>query len=394
MKLAILGGGSVGGGVVELLASHPDIHIEYLLVRDIKRTRDFAIPQSTRVVDAWEIIAADTSIDVVVELMGGTTLAWTIVRTCLEKGINVVTANKAMISKHLSEIEAILDSHKSRKPAFMYEAAVCGGIPIINTFIRGMAGDEIKSVYGVMNGSTNWMLERMSNDKVPFNDLMIEAKGLGYLEADPSADILGWDARSKLCILARLGFGVRLDENQVVCVGIDKVGLVDVDYANREGRKLRLIAKAWKDSVTGRVHACVMPSMVLQGSTAGNLPGATNCVCFEAKYSGLNALVGSGAGRFPTANSVVADILDIQRERSRSESGGFSHHFGSVEHSNKIIFERDFVAKFYVRGADHTKLATAGISFESWNDHIVTEACSYEKLIRIVGSECTVIVML
>ena len=394
MKLAILGGGSVGGGVVELLGEHPDIHIEYLLVRDVARARDFKIPKSVRVVDDWEIIAADVSVDLVVELMGGTTLAWEIVKSCLTKGVSVVTANKAMISKYMPEIEALLDSYKSRKPAFMYEAAVCGGIPIINTLIRGMACDEIESIYGVMNGSTNWMLERMDEDGIPFDDLMIEAKGLGYLEADPSADICGWDARSKLCILARLAFGVRLDENQVACVGIDRVSLKDVAYANQHGRKLRLIAKAWKDRQSGRVHACVMPSMVPVASTAGNLPGATNCVCFQAKYSGSNAMVGSGAGRYPTANSVVADILEIHRERSRAPEGAFSHHFGSVGVSEKIRFEKDFVSRFYVRGGDETKIKNAGIPYQRCGDVLETEMCSFEKLASVLHRDCTVIAIL
>lgn len=394
MKVAILGGGSVGGGVVEILASHPDIIIAYLLVRDASRKRDFDIPKSTRVVDKWDIIASDGSVDVVVELMGGTTLAWTIVKSCLEKGVSVVTANKAMISKYMSQIEVILASHKMRRPAFMYEAAVCGGIPIINTFIRGMAADEIQSVYGVMNGSTNWMLERMDKDGVPFDDLMIEAKQLGYLEADPSADICGWDARSKLCILARLAFGVRLDENDVPCVGIDNVTLKDVVYANAHNRKLRLIAKAWRDPTTGHVHACVMPSMVPKASTAGNLPGATNCVCFEAKYSGSNAMVGSGAGRYPTANSVVADILEIHRQRINTHDVDFTHHFGWVRYSDKIVFEKDFFARFYVRGGDEGTMKRGGIPLKSFGDVIETDMCSYDKLASVVGKDCTVIAIL
>ena len=380
----------MGGGVVEILSTHPNIRVEYLLVRDVARCRDFAIPEYTRVVDKWEEIAADASVDVVVELMGGTTLAWTIVKACLEKGVHVVTANKAMISKHMPEIERILDSGSGS--LFKYEAAVCGGIPIINTFIRGMTADEIRSVYGVMNGSTNWMLERMDKDKIPFENLLIEAKKLGYLEADPSADICGWDARSKLCILVRLAFGLCLNEDNVVSVGIDKVTLADMDYANKHGRKMRLIAKAWKSTDSGKIHAFVMPSMVPAGSTAGNLPGATNCVCFEAKYSGSNALIGSGAGRFPTANSVVADILDI----GRTGKGNVSHAFGSREHSENIHFDRDFESRFYVRGADEASLQTAGIKYQVEEEGValVTGECSYENLVQALGSECTVIAII
>ena len=391
MKVAILGGGSVGGGVVELLANHINIQIEYLLVRDVNRKRDFEIPKTTKVVDDWNIIASDSSVDVVVELMGGTTLAWTIVKTCLEKRINVVTANKAMISKNMCEIENILASHETlTAPAFMYEAAVCGGIPIINTFIRGMAGDEIKSVYGVMNGSTNWMLERMDKDGQTFDSLMVEAKTLGYLEADPSADICGWDARSKLCILARLAFGVQLDENDVICLGIDKVSLADVDYANKEGRKLRLIAKSYRDPNTGKVHAYVMPSMVSYNSMAGNLPGATNCVCFEARYSGSNALIGSGAGRYPTANSVVADILEIQRRGKQ----GYSHHFGAVNQCSNDVFERDFLGQFYVRGCDEDEVKKSGMRFEQRGDVFTIGPCSYLDMTKVIGGNCTVIAIL
>ncbi len=380
----------MGGGVVEILANHPTIRIEYLLVRDVCRARDFVIPEYTRVVDKWDLIGSDASVDVVVELMGGTTLAWSIVKACLEKGIHVVTANKAMISKYMTGIERILESGSTS--LFKYEAAVCGGIPIINTFIRGMAADEIRSVFGVMNGSTNWMLERMDKDKTPFENLLVEAKKLGYLEADPSADICGWDARSKLCILIRLAFGVCLNEDNVVCVGIDKVSLGDVDYANKHERKMRLIARAWKDTESGKVHAFVMPSMVRASSTAGNLPGATNCVCFEGKYSGLNSFVGSGAGRYPTANSVVADILDIGRNRN----GNISHAFGSLEHNENIVFDPDFESSFYVRGSDQATLQIAGVEYEVNQDgkSLVTSKCSFRKLMQAVGSECTVIAII
>jgi homoserine dehydrogenase len=379
MRVAILGAGCVAGGVVEMLQKYK-IEIVYIGVRDVTRQRDFQIPPGTIVTDNIDLVVADKTIDVVVELMGGTDTAWNVVKTCLERGVNVVTANKALISKYIVEIEEILSKHLDRPPAFMYEAAVAGGIPIINTFLRGMAGDEIKSIYGVMNGSTNWMLDRMDREGVSYGSLLAEAKSLGFLEADPSADILGWDARSKLCILARIAFGIALQEDSVFCAGIHTISQQDIKYAKSIGKTIKLLARAWKDG--HKLHAFVVPAMVSCAANIGNLPGPTNCVCFEAKYSGSHAMIGSGAGRYPTANSVVADILEIHRNK-----GNFGGHFGNIQKAPNTVFDSDFSATFYIRISQEgiEAIKATGVDYTPAGEgSIVIKLVSHNKLKSII----------
>ena len=391
MRVSILGGGAVGGGVIGMLRMHPNqFEIAYLVVRDMAKKRDLDIPESCFVTDDIEAAISDETVDTVIELMGGTTKAWEVVQSCLKRGINVITANKALISKYLPEIEEILRS-QTNPPAFMYEAAVCGGIPVVNTFLRGMAGDEITSVFGVMNGSTNWMLDRMDREGVSYEPLLKEASELGYLEADPSADILGWDARSKLCILARIAFGTTLDESTVHCLGIHTVTQADIAYANSIGRKIKLLARSWKNN--GVVHAFVVPAMIPAKSSVGSLQGSGNCVCFDTKYSGLHSLLGSGAGRYPTANSVVADILEVYKLKEQQGCKKFVNPFGTVK--SNLNFDQDFSAKFYVRGDTASKLVDAGIDRLAVDDDVVvTGECSYKNLRDIIGNDATVMVVL
>ena len=365
-----------------MLRPYSGISVAYIVVRDVSRKRDFEIPPGCVVTDDVEVVLTDSTVDVVVELMGGTDKAWAVVRRCLEKRVNVVTANKALISKYLTQIESILASSDA-PPFFLYEAAVCGGIPVVNALLRGMNGDELESVYGVMNGSTNWMLDRMDRDGVSYDSLLVEAKHLGYLEADPSADIMGWDARSKLCILARIAFGTALNEDDVQCLGIDSVTQADITCANARGCKIKLLARSWKSE--GKVHAFVMPSMVPSATALGSLPGATNCVCFEAKRSGSHCLIGSGAGRYPTANSVVSDILEIHKLEQMGCSKSISH-FGGV--TGDASFDSDFSARFFVRavstgGVDEVIkcLQGAGVGIQHIEGgSVITAACFYREL--------------
>lgn len=368
LHVAIIGGGTVGGGVVEMLAKYyPSIQIEYLIVGNLDRKRDFQIPKNTKISDNWNIIKSDTHVNLVVELMGGTDIAWDIIQYSLSNGISVVTANKALISKRITEIEKLCQENKCN---FMYEAAVCGGIPIINTLLRSMHGDELSSIGGVMNGSTNWMLDQMTKDSaLSYNTLLVQAKNLGYLEADPSADILGWDARSKLCILIRIAFGVAVKEDDLVCRGIHTVSQEDISFAKSQGKTIKLLARAWK--TTNTVQAFVAPALVDANTALGNLPGAGNCVEFNAKFSGHNVIIGSGAGRYPTANSVVADIL-------AARSCAVQLPFGLSDAS--VQFASDFTAKFFIR----TPVELEGTSRVSESVCVTDTAISHSQLTALL----------
>ena len=395
MKVAIYGGGVVGGGVVELLHRFKEIEIKYLVVRDSSKGRDFEVPKSCTVTTEIDTPLHDSSVNLVVELMGGLDTAWHVIGTALKSGKHVVTANKALISKRMSQIEKLLGSLPN-PPFFMYEAAVCGGIPVINTFLRGMHGDEIQSILGVMNGSTNWMLDQMQRRGVGYADLLDEAKRLGFLEADPSADVLGWDARSKLCILARIAFQVTLDENLVPCFGIDHVSLDDINFAKKNHSSVRLVARAWKEDSS--VHAVVMPALVLEDRPLGRLSGATNCVVYHAEHSLEHIMVGSGAGRYPTANSVVADIVAVQ---NMIEMGAMKakHPFG--HDATDVRFDSDFTCSFYVRAVSeeamkelHACLQEAGITFTDVSGKAtMISPCKFSKLMTSIPKDIVGIVM-
>jgi homoserine dehydrogenase len=386
MKIAIYGGGIVGGGVIEILNRFQDIEIKYLVVRDSSKARDFEVPHTCTVTTNVDSPLNDDSVSLVVELMGGIDTAWHVIETALKLGKHVVTANKALISKRMSQIEEILGSLPN-PPFFFYEAAVCGGIPVINTLLRGMHGDEIQSILGVMNGSTNWMLDEMQKRGVGYTDLLDEAKKLGFLEADPSADVLGWDARSKLCILARIAFQVTLNEDCVACIGIDHVSLDDINFAKNNNQSVRLVARAWKQNSS--VHAVVMPALVKQDHILGRLSGATNCVVYQAKHSLEHIMVGSGAGRYPTANSVVADVVAV-RDIVDMGGGRAKNPFGHKE--SNMRFDADFSSKFYLRAVSresldevHAAFRQAEITFTDVSDlALITEPCEFSQLLTAV----------
>ena len=384
MRVAIFGGGTVGGGVCELLEKYyPEIQIVFLIVKNASRVRDFQVPKNCVLSSDPDVFwKAAQSVDVVVDAMGGLDLAWEVTSKCLSMGIAVVSGNKALISRKMAEIESI-------GGRFLFEAAVCGGIPVINALLRGMRGDSISQISGVMNGSTNWMLDKMDRDSVSYESLLVEASKLGYLEADPSADILGWDTRSKLCILARICFGRTLNENEVVCRGINRVTAADIAFAKSLEMRIKLIGRAWIDN--GTVHAFVCTTFVKETDALGNLSGATNCVSFDAKYSGHNVLTGSGAGRYPTANSVVADILSL----TEKPSGAKKNLFGDVQEPTKP-FGRDFKAKFYIgsKFADTgIKLRAAGIEVTCIEQAFVTtENVLYSEVEALLRGDDSLIV--
>ncbi len=389
MRICIIGGGTVGGGVVEMIKHQQDIEIIYLVVRDASKDRDFAIPETCQITEDVEAAISDGSIDLVVELMGGITRAWPLVRDSLKKGKHVVTANKALISKHMDDIESIISATKN-PPYFMYEGAVGGGIPVVNTFLRGMRGDEIFTIKAVINGSTNWLIEQMMSKGVGCADLIKDAIHLGYLEADPSQDVLGYDACSKLCILARIAFGVSLREEQVVCKGIDRIDAIDLSFAKRNGYAIRLVASSWLEPESGEVRGVVMPSLVPEGDPLFNLPGSNNCVVLDSKYSRQNILVGSGAGRFPTANSVVSDILAVSSDLKRGATSS-PFPFGKRQAAGRV-FVPDFESMFYVRAATpqdasgiHASLQQSGIDVEIIDlTFVKTMQMSYERLTNTI----------
>jgi len=321
-----VGGGTVGGGIVEILQRKAPyletltgsvVQVVALCVRDKSKQRDFEVPDGCVVTDNTDDIINNEEIDMVVEVMGGTTKAKDVVVEALKKGKDVVTANKALIAADLPELETILkEVNADRSPEdaveFRYEAAVCGGIPVIRSMQSDFVGDDIEMLSGIINGCTNYMLTAMDVHGLSYEEALADASRLGYAEADPTLDVGGFDARSKLRILMRMGFGVDVDEEEISCRGITELSKLDFDYAKRMGGTVKLIGVA-KTVSDESVAAFVSPCYVTGDDSLASVSGATNAVEVISSNLVSSTYIGQGAGRYPTANSCVNDIIALTK---------------------------------------------------------------------------------
>jgi homoserine dehydrogenase len=323
-RLGIFGGGTVGGGIVEILQRKADhfaavtgeekpFEVVSICVRDLSKKRDFDVPASCTVTDKYDDILKDDSIDMVIEVMGGTDDAKDVIYAALKSGKDVVTANKALIAKHLPDIQKILeDVNKGREKdvQFRYEAAVCGGIPIIRSLQSDFVGDDITMLSGIINGCTNYMLTAMDQGGFSYDESLAQAAELGYAEADPTLDVGGFDARSKLCILMRLAYGVQVNEEEIACRGITELTALDFKYAKLMGGTIKLIGVA-KAVGGNKVAAFVSPCYVAGADALASVNGATNAIEVVSSNLVTSTFIGQGAGRYPTANSCISDIVAL-----------------------------------------------------------------------------------
>ena len=322
--LGIFGGGTVGGGIVEILEKKADylkaltgadLKIAKICVRDASKERDFTVPDGCVITDQYKDILEDDSIDMVVEVMGGTTDAKDVVYSALKNGKDVVTANKALIAKYLPEIEGLLQELNAKRDSdleFRYEAAVCGGIPIIRSMQTDFVGDQITMLSGIINGCTNFMLTQMDQQGKSYDEALAEASRLGYAEADPTLDVGGFDARSKLRILMRLAFGVEVDEEEIACRGIPDLTKIDFQFAKMMGGTVKLMGVA-RQVTEGKVAAFVSPCFLTSDDALASVNGATNAVDITSSNLLSSTYIGQGAGRYPTANSCVNDIVALSK---------------------------------------------------------------------------------
>jgi homoserine dehydrogenase len=324
-KIGIFGGGTVGGGIVEILErkkahlkelTGADMIVSKICVQDASKKRDFELPPGCVITDQYDDILLDDSIDMVVEVMGGTTDAKKVVFDALKAGKDVVTANKALIAMCLPEIEAVLNKvNKNREGdlvEFRYEAAVCGGIPVIRSLQSDFVGDEIEMLSGIINGCTNYMLTAMDKGGKSYEEALAEAAALGYAEADPTLDVGGFDARSKLRIMVRLAFGLEVEEEEISCRGITDLTALDFQYAKMMGGTVKLIAVAKKVS-GNKIAAFVSPCYVANTDSLASVNGATNAIEVISENLQASTYIGQGAGRYPTANSCVNDIVALAK---------------------------------------------------------------------------------
>jgi homoserine dehydrogenase len=341
LRIGMFGGGVVGGGVYKLLERplpgcvSPG-RVVKLCVRDPSKPRDFELEAHTEVVTDFASILEDDSIDCIVELMGGVTHAKDVVFRALEKGKSVVTANKALLAQYLPDIETLLSKNPGARLG--YEAAVCGGIPIIRALQEDFVADEITSLSGIMNGTTNFILSKMETEGADYGKVLAEAQSLGFAEADPTADVEGHDVQAKVSLLAKLAFGQSVPLSSVPCSGISSIGAADFSGAKALNCTVKLLGTAAKTS-SGGLSVSVSPVLVPLSHTFASAQGAGNIVVVTSKNMGDSSFSGPGAGRFPTANSVMNDLV-----RLSLGTGG-----EPFPRKGQYAIEQIFSARFYVR---------------------------------------------
>jgi homoserine dehydrogenase len=322
----LLGLGTVGSGVARVLLAKGDalerrigrpVQICKVLVRDPSKPRTISLSVPL-VTDPLQVID-DPDVDIVVEVIGGEEPARTRILQAIERGKHVVTANKEVMAKHGP---TILAAAAARGVTVAYEASVGGGIPLIGPFQLDLAANDITSVVGIVNGTTNYILTRMTESGATFADALREAQDLGYAEPDPTNDVEAWDAAYKLAILASLAFGAPVMPEQIWREGITQVSQRDILYAGEMGYRIKLLAIA--RLVDGQVEAHVHPSLVHRGSMLASVDGSFNAVQIEGDLIGSALFYGRGAGSEPTASAVVADLIALGTSAGRGshQSGG------------------------------------------------------------------------
>jgi len=321
VRIGLCGLGTVGSGTFELLRQNAKVIAARaqapLQVVHVGARRDNPLCDlaDTRVSREVLEVAADPAVDILVELIGGTTVARELVETAIRNGKHVVTANKALIAEFGNEIFALADEHGVE---VRYEAAVAGGIPIIKALREGLAGNRIEWLAGIINGTGNYILTEMRDQGREFNDVLAEAQALGYAEADPTFDVEGVDAAHKLVILAAIAFGIPLQFEAVYTEGISQLTPQDVDHARELGYIIKHlgIAKQNGEGVELRVHPTLIPDHRL----LADVDGVKNAILVEGNAVGPTLYYGAGAGGAPTASAIVADLVDLARDMGAGQT--------------------------------------------------------------------------
>lgn len=356
-KIGLLGLGTVGTGTAQILLDtngrHPllqGLSLHRVGVRSLSKSRGVELPFAILTTDLEEIVT-DPEIDIVVELIGGLEPARSLILKAISHGKHVVTANKAVISRYADEI---FTAANQKGVYVMLEAAVGGGIPVIQPLKQSLGANRIRRIMGIVNGTTNYILTRMQLEGVDFEDVLAIAQRLGYAEADPTADVDGLDAADKIAILASLAFGGRIKLSEVYCEGIRNINATDISYADRLGFVIKLLAIAGRDSqatpendlLSIRVH----PTLVPKDHPLASINDVYNAILVEGEPIGQVMFFGPGAGAGPTASAVVSDILNIAAVLQTPLSNEV-HSLMSCTHQHycNLAPMEDLITRFYAR---------------------------------------------
>ncbi len=309
-KIGLIGLGTVGSGVFKTLKNFPDVEVVKIAVKNISKPRNIEGLDNSILTTNPEEVVNNPEIEIVAELMGGVHPAYELIKKAIENGKHVVTANKELLAKHGEELFHYAEKYNV---VILYEAAIAGGIPLIMPIKTILAGNKINKIEAILNGTTNYMLTNMDVNGASYETVLKEAQELGYAEADPTGDVEGFDSTYKLTTLATITFNRRVKLENVYREGISRIQKEDIKYANELGYKIKLVAYATideNDNADVRVH----PMFVDKKETLAHIDYVTNAVTLTGSPIGKITLSGPGAGEFPTASSVVGDILSIARE--------------------------------------------------------------------------------
>ena len=364
MKIGLLGFGVVGRGVYDILAQREDVTVGMILCR--RDLGELTAPTTRDMAD----ILANPEIDAVVEVMGGLHPAYEYVSAALKAGKHVVTSNKHLLCHYYRELTALA---KENGVTLRGTAAVGGGIPWLTNLEKAARVDRITKVSGIMNGTTNYIMDAMNKSDVDFGDVLKKAQELGYAEADPSADIDGWDIQRKLIISAGVAFGVCLKEEDVPVFGIRNVTAADIRRFQARGLTCKLIASAEK--LADSVAAYVEPTLLAGDALEAAVPANYNLISMEGEYIGKESFFGQGAGRYPTAYNVVQDLVDIANGKDRF----YTDSFVPAETNNAGALH-----KYYVRTEAKLPELDAVVR-EDWDGAVVTLPVSVAQMHMMLG---------
>lgn len=348
--IGLAGLGNVGAGVYKNLQQNgdlirqrtgADIQVKRVIVRDLKRLREVSVPEEMLGTD-WHDLIEDTDIQVVVELIGGTTTAYDLVCAALRAKKIVVTGNKALLAERGQELFALAE--ECGVPIY-FEAAVAGGIPIIQVLQEGLVGNRILSIHGIINGTCNYILTRMSQAGLSYEDALNEAQEKGYAEADPTLDVSGWDAAHKAIILASLSYGFWIPTSCVHVEGVDKIDIQDFKFAKRLGYTIKLLSVIRADQ-NGLVEVRTQPTLVPLSHVLANVSGSFNALLVNGDIVGETLFYGRGAGQDPTSSSVISDLCEAAAVLVYG-----ARHSGFVPHGlyGKSKPIEDTVSHYYLR---------------------------------------------
>lgn len=338
IKTAVMGYGTIGSGVTEILAENRDViaaqagqEIELKYVLDLREFPDS--PIADKVIHEFKLIEEDPEIQIVVETMGGLNPAYPFVKACLMAGKHVVTSNKALVAAHGTELLAIA---RKKKVNFFFEASVGGGIPIIRPLYHCLMGERIEEITGILNGTTNYILTKMDKEGDTFENALREAQSLGYAERNPEADVEGYDTCRKIAILTAMAAGKEVDYQDIYTEGITKITDVDFKYAEKMGVSIKLFGTSRIRD--GKVSAYVAPVMINSSHPLYGVRDVFNGIMVRGNMLGVSMFYGSGAGKLPTASAVIADIIEAAQNLKKNVPMGWGNEKQTIEPMENMRF--------------------------------------------------------